>query len=36
MNQGNHRVLTVEPVTVFYTVSPDDCQVIIQHFMCDG
>lgn len=34
--KGDHRVLTVEPLTVVYTVSPDDCQVSIQQFIYHG
>jgi len=33
-DQGNYRTLTVEPLTVVYTVSPADCQVEIPQYIC--
>ncbi|MCI0459776.1 MAG: hypothetical protein L0Z62_22730 [Gemmataceae bacterium] len=32
--QGSHRTLTVEPLTVVYTVSPADCKVEILQYIC--
>jgi hypothetical protein len=31
-DQGSHRSWTVAPLTVTYTVSPDDCMVRILHY----
>ncbi len=31
-DEGDHRSWTVGPLTVTYTVSPDDCMVEILHY----
>jgi hypothetical protein len=36
VDQGPFRTLTVDPLTVTYTVSPDDCQVTIWQFIYHG
>jgi hypothetical protein len=30
---GNSRILTIKPLTVVYTVSPEDCQVTILQYL---
>ena len=33
---GDYRTLTIEPLTVCYTVSPDDCLVTIRRYIYRG